>query len=157
MDNDPVKLRPGESYSKNIYIGKKLGPIGPDEFEIEISGTAWTKKHFKTKMTVKSGQTTTYSIKDDIGALKFNNTYIKDIIELRLKKCDESEYSESYASENKPVKPGNFFVKQLEEGCYDVLLKYGNEAIEDSVKNINISIGVVTEVYWTAEDTSHAE
>jgi len=153
VDNDPVKLQPGESYTKNIYIGKKLGLIGPDEFEIEISGTAWTKKSFKTKVVVKSGQTTTYSVKDDIGALKLNNTYIKDIIELRLKKCDETEYGESYATENKPIKPGNFFLKQLDEGCYDIFLKYGSEAIEDSVKGLNISIGVVTEVNWTVGET----
>jgi len=153
VDNDPVKLQPGESYTKNIYIGKKLGLIGPDEFEIEISGSAWTKKSFKTKAVVKSGQTTTYSVKDDIGALKINNTYIKDIVELRLKKCDETEYGESYATDNKPIKPGNFFLKQLDEGCYDIFLKYGSEAIEDSVKGLNISIGVVTEVDWTVNDT----
>jgi len=152
LDDDPITLEPGESYSKNIYIGKKAFVIGPDEYEIYLSGSAWTKKSFTTTITVTSGKTTTYSIEDDIGALKFTNDYIKDIVYFRIKKCSDAEYGNSLVNENYPLKPGKFLLLQLEEGCYDVYLNYGRTAIPDTITSITTETGVVTTYSWTIEE-----
>lgn len=154
LEDEPITLEPGESFSKNIYIGKKAILIGPDEYDIELSGSAWTKKAFRTTITVKSGQTTTYTIDDDIGALRFLNDYIKDIVDFRIKKCSETEYGETLVNENKPLKPGKFIILQLDPGCYDVALLYGRAAIADTVRNLSTEIGVVTNYHWSIANTT---
>ncbi len=157
LDEEPISLEPGESYSRNIYIGKKAFLIGPDEYDIELSGSAWTKKPFKATITVKAGETTTFSIKDDIGALRFLNDDSKARVEFRIQQCTETEYSESYVNEYKPIKPGKFLLLQLDEGCYDVSLRYGRMAIPDTVSDLTIEIGSVTEHRWSIEETSSSE
>lgn len=148
LNNEAITIDPGESYSENVYIGKRLVVIGPDSYDIELSGSAWTKKEFSTTITVKTNETTTYTIDDDIGAIKLTNDYIKDIIELRIKKCSDTEYGDKLINDSHPLKPGKFFLIKKNAGCWDIYLKYGRAETEDTLKNIETQVGVITEVSW---------
>ena len=148
LNDDFITIEPGDSYTQNIYIGKKLLIVGPNSYDVVLSGSAWTKKQFTTPITVNSNGTTTYTIKSDIGAIKLLNDYIKDIVAMRIKKCSDSEYGDLIVRDTHPIKPGKFFLMQKEEGCWDIYLQYGRTEIPDTIRNIETVVDSVTPVHW---------
>lgn len=148
VDNIFVQIAAGDQTSQNIYIGKTLVVVGPSDIDVDISGSAKTKRPFVDKIAVKSGETTTYTIVDDCGALQFQNAHSLQINEISVKLHDGDTFGDNLLGKNQPLSPGTAKVFQLDGGTWDVLVNYGREGILDTVTSVPIDIGQVVAISW---------
>lgn len=148
VDNVFVQIAAGDQTSQTIYIGKTLLIVGPSDIDVDIAGSAKTKRPFIEKIAVKSGETTTYVIDDDAGALQFQNAYKLQINEIRVKLHDNEEFGDNLLGKNQALAPGTARAFQLDGGTWDVLVNYGREGILDTVSSVPIDIGQVVAISW---------
>lgn len=148
VDNIFVQIASGDQTSQNIYIGKTLVVVGPSDIDVDISGSAKTKRPFVDRIAVKSGETTTYSIVDDCGALQFQNAYSLQINEISVKLCADTTFGANFLERNQALSPGTAKIFQLDGGCWDILVNYGREGFLDTVTAVPIDIGEVVAISW---------
>ncbi len=148
VDNQFVEIAPGDNVKTTIYIGKKAFVIGPDDIEVEIIGGARTKRSFTATVTVKSDETTIYSITDDVGALVFQNAHNLQINGISVKLCDSLQFGDNLLPKNQALSPGTARLIQLDEGCWDILVNFGREQILDTVTAVPVAIGQVLPISW---------
>lgn len=148
VDGQYVEIAPGEQVSMNIYIGRTALVIGPNDIDVEISGSAWTKKAFTTSVTVESDATTIYPIVDDVSAISFLNAHSLQINEISLKPCDSLLFGESLLSKLQVLSPGTAMLIQVEENCWDILVNYGREQYLDTLSVPVDSVGQVISIAW---------
>lgn len=148
IENEEMKIAPGDKFTKDIYIGKKALIVGPDEIEIEVSGYAMTKKAFNTTVTVKSDETSEYDISDDVGAITLLNAHSLQINRISTKLCDSTQFGENLLSLHQALSPGTSRLIQLEEGCWDILVLYGREDIPDTIASIPVNVGQIISISW---------
>jgi hypothetical protein len=146
--NQPVMIDSNMEYRTNVYIGKTLGVVGPKDIEVVISGGAWTKKNFTEAVQIRSGETTTYRIVNDVGACAFTNDYTLSINALSVKPCESGEFQPNLLAKNEKLSPGEDKLLQLDKGCWDILVNYGREEFLDTVTAVEIRIGEVDTVKW---------
>lgn len=148
VGNQNVELAPGQSYPLDVYIGKSAGIIGPSEFDVTISGSAWTKKPFTASVAVKSDETTTYTISDDAGTILFWNAYTLQVNSVHVKKCGDASYGENLITTGRAFSPGDRLIIQLDPGCWDLLVNYSREELLDTRANITITVGIIDTIPW---------
>ncbi len=148
VDDQFVEIAPGDEVTMNVYIGKRALVVGPTDIDVEISGSAWTKKPFVESVTIQSEEKTVYSLVDDVGAVIFQNAHSLQINEISVKQCDSLQFGESLLSKTQVLSPGTAKLIQLEEGCWDILVNYGREQLLDTVTGIPDAIGQVIRISW---------
>jgi hypothetical protein len=148
VDDQFVEIAPGDEVAMSVYIGKKALVIGPNDIDVEISGSAWTKKPFVESISIQSDETTIYPLVDDVGAIIFQNAYSLQINDISIKQCDSLEFGEGLLSKTQVLSPGTAKLIQLDEGCWDILVNYGREQLLDTVTGIPDAIGQVIRISW---------
>lgn len=149
IENEEMKIAPGDKFAKDVYIGKRALIVGPNEIDVEISGSAMTKRAFRTAITVKSDETIEYDISDDVGAIALMNAHKLQINRISTKLCDSTQFGENLLSVHQALSPGTSRIIQLEEGCWDILLLYGREDIPDTITSIPVAVGQIISITWT--------
>ena len=107
VDGTQVTIDPSDSYKTTVYIGKSLSVIGPDQFPVVVSGSATTKRFFSEEIDVKSGETTTFKIADDTGALVFTNMHLGSVNEIASRPCDSLTFGPNLLEEKRTIPPGS--------------------------------------------------
>jgi hypothetical protein len=148
IDNQFVQLSPGQVYPLDVYIGKSAGIIGPKEYDILIDGSAWTKKPFAASITVKSNETTNYSIRNDAGAILFWNAYTLQVNSVNVRKCGDVDFGPNLVTTGRPFSPGDRLVIQLDPGCWDISINYGRLELKDTVDSNTVVVGGVDTIGW---------
>jgi len=151
VDGTQVTIDPSDSYETTVYIGKSLSVIGPDQFPVVISGSATTKRSFSEEVTVKSGETTTFKITDDTGALIFTNMHLRSVNEIASRPCDSLTFGPNLLEANRTIPPGSARTIQLAAGCWDLQINYDSLSVEilEVVTDVNIATGQIIEIEWT--------
>ena len=147
-DNQLVEIAAGDEVAMDIYIGKKALIVGPNDIEIEVSGSATTKRAFTTSTTVESDGTTIFSITDDVAAILFQNAYSLQINEISVKTCDSDTFGPSYLSKVQVLSPGTTMLIQLGKSCWDIQVNYGREGLLDTVTVPVDSLGLIIPIAW---------
>ena len=147
-DNQLVEIAAGDEVAMDIYIGKKALIVGPNDIEIEVSGSATTKRAFTTSTTVESDGTTIFSITDDVAAILFQNAYSLQINAISVKTCDSDTFGSSYLSKVQVLSPGTTMLIQLEKSCWDIQVNYGREELLDTVTVQVDSLGLIIPIAW---------
>ena len=148
VETQSVTIDPGASYKTSIYIGKNLVVVGPTDIGVVVKGSSETKKEFSTEVWVKNGETTTYPLVDDVGALNFRNAHSLQVNGIQLKFCSATEFGENLVPKNHTIAPGTTKGIQVEPGCWDVLVNYGKEELLDTVQSVPISVGEIVTIAW---------
>jgi hypothetical protein len=150
LEGEEIEIEPGGSYTQNVYIGKSFGFIGPSEFDVLLYGSSYTKRFFEQIITAKGGETTTYSVKDDVGAFDFVNNYTTIVNQVSISRCDCDadscwvdllELSESLG-------PGVHLLIQVDPGCWDLKIIYHKDDLVSYMTDESIEIGEVVELLW---------
>jgi len=151
LKGDRITIEPGESMTENIYIGKTFAFIGPDEIDVTLSGLAWTKREFTEEVTVKSGETTTYRIVDDIGACYIQNMYGDIITAIKIKRCADQEFGPNLMEGE--INTGRGFLLQLDDGCWDVHIIYTLQVYSYYIEDMPMHVGDIIRIYWHPDST----
>ena len=151
VDGTQVTIDPSDSYETTVYIGKSLSVIGPDHFPVVVSGSATTKRSFSEEIDVKSGETTTFKIADDTGALIFTNMHLRSVNEIAARPCDSLTFGPNLLEANRTIPPGSTRTIQLAAGCWDLQINYDSLSVKvvDVVTDLNIATGQIIEIEWT--------
>ncbi len=148
VESQLVTIDPGASYKTSIYIGKTFALVGPTDIGVTVKGSSETKKVFETEVWVKSNETTTFVLRDDVGAVNFRNAYSLQINGIFLKRCAESAFGPNLVGNNRTVAPGTTKVIQFDPGCWDILVDYGRDHLKDTVQTVPVSIGQIIDIEW---------
>ncbi len=148
LNDQPIILDEGQSTTQTIYIGKSSGLIGPDELEVRIAGSTWTKRPFSELIAVKKDDNTVYRIIDDAGSIFFENDSHLQVNQVRVKGCSETEFGPNLIPRNSVLNPADGILVQLDPGCYDFYVNYGREELLDTV-SADTDIGQVINLYWS--------
>jgi hypothetical protein len=148
VENQSVTIDPGMSYKTSIYIGKNLTVIGPTDISIIVKGSSATKKLFSDEVWIKSNETATYPITDDVGALNFRNAYSLQVNGIQLKRCAEDAFGPNIVEKNHTLAPGTTRVIQFDPGCWDILVDYGREDLLDTVTSVTFEVGRIITIPW---------
>jgi hypothetical protein len=149
VDGTQVTIDPTGSYETTIYIGKSLAIIGPDHFPVIISGFATTKRFFSEEVDVKGGETTTYLITNDAGALIFTNMYaLGSVNEIAARPCGGGEFGPNLLEEKRTIPPGSTRTIQLDAGCWDIQINYGRDLTLEVVAGVELATGQTIEIGW---------
>ena len=151
VDGTQVTIDPSDSYETTVYIGKSLAVIGPDQFPVVISGSATTKRSFSEEIDVKSGETTTFKIADDTGALIFTNMHLGSVNEIASRPCDSLTFGPNLLEAKRTIPPGSTRTIQLAAGCWDLQINYDSLSVKvvDVVTDLNIATGQIIEIEWS--------
>lgn len=157
LEGRTICLFPGDDVSEKIYIGKALAMIGPDEFEVTLSGSAWTKKAFSATIMAKEGENTRYVIEDDAAAVYLENASTSRIDSVKIKKCSDPDslLGPNVLKEFQTLKISQGILFQLDSGCWDFYIHYlervGSDFIskKDSIVGLSIDIGGVEIMNWS--------
>jgi hypothetical protein len=148
VEGTAVTIDPGASYRTSIYIGKNLFVVGPTDIGVIVEGFSATKKEFSSEAWVKSGETTTYPIIDDVGAVSFQNAYSLQVNGIQIKRCTETVFGPNVVEKNHTIAPGTTKTVQFEAGCWDILVNYGREGLLDTVDAVTVNVGQVILIKW---------
>jgi hypothetical protein len=143
-----VTIDPSKSYETSVYIGKSLAVIGPDHFPVVVSGFATTKRSFSEEVDVKSGETTTYQIADDTGALIFTNMHLRSVNEIAARPCDSLTFGPNLLEAKRTIPPGSTRTIQLDAGCWDLQINYDPDATKDVVDSVLVRTGKIDTINW---------
>ncbi len=149
VDGTQVTIDTPGSYETTVYIGKSLAVIGPDAISVVVAGSATTKRPFSEEVTVKSGETTTYLLTDDTGAIIFTNMYLGEVNEINIRPCGGGAFGPDLLGLRKTVPPGSTATIQFEEGCWDIQINYSRDKILEVVTGVQVDIGQIIEIEWT--------
>jgi hypothetical protein len=152
VDGTQVTIDPAGSYEATVYIGKSLAIMGPDHIPVIIEGTATTKRAFSEEVAVKSGETTTFQIVDDTGALIFTNKHRRTVNEFAAGQCDSLTFGPNLLEVKRNIPPGSTRTIQLDAGCWDFQISYDPDGLLDVVTGVEMAIGRLIEINW---DTSY--
>ena len=144
-----VTIDPTDSYETTVYIGKSLAVIGPDHISVIVAGTATTKRSFSEEVTVRSGETTTFQMVDDTGALIFTNMHGRTVNEIAARPCDSLVFGPNLLEGGRPIPPGSTRTIQIDKGCWDIQITYDPGETLQVVDSIQIDIGQIIEIEWT--------
>jgi hypothetical protein len=148
VDGTQVTIDPSKSYETSVYIGKSLAVIGPDHFPVVVSGFATTKRSFSEEVDVKSGETTTYQIADDTGALIFTNMHLRSVNEIAARPCDSLTFGPNLLEAKRTIPPGSTRTIQLDAGCWDLQINYDPDATKDVVDSVLVRTGKIDTINW---------
>jgi hypothetical protein len=148
VDGTQVTIDPSGSYETTVYIGKSLAIIGPDNVPVVVSGSATTKRSFSEEITVKSGETTTFRISDDTGALVFTNMHLRSVNEIAARPCDSLVFGPNLLGAKRTIPPGSTRTIQLDAGCWDLQINYDRDEIKETIDDVNIATGQIIEIEW---------
>jgi hypothetical protein len=151
VKSQSISLAPGDSWSSNVYIGKKGFFVGPDDIDIPFGGSTFTKRPFDGTITITADETTTIRVSSDAGAIFFTNSYSQPVRSLSMRRCSESEYGENLLGPGVELAQRKTFLIRLNEGCWDLLIQYGTAGLSDAVSNDTILVGEVDTILWTPE------
>ena len=150
VDGTQVTIDTLDSYETSVYIGKSLAVIGPDKISVIVAGSAATKRTFSEEVTIKSGETTTYKVTDDTGALIFTNMYLRSVNEIAARPCDSLAFGPNLLEANRTIPPGSTATIQLDAGCWDIRINYDRDEILEVVDSVQVDIGQIIEIEWTS-------
>jgi len=148
VDGTQVTIDPSTSYETTVYIGKSLLVIGPEQIPVTVAGYATTKRFFSEEVTVKSGETTTFRIVEDAGALIFTNLHLRTVNEIAVAPCDSTDFGPNLLEENRTIPPGSTRTIQLNAGCWDIQVNYDRDELKDVVEGVEIAIGQIIAMEW---------
>ena len=148
VNGTQVTLDPSDSYETTVYIGKSLAIIGPDEIPVVVSGSATTKRSFSEEIAVASGETTTFRITDDTGALIFTNMHDRTVNEIAARSCDSLVFGPNLLEANRTIPPGSTRTIQLDAGCWDLQINYDRDELKQVIVDVDIAIGQIIEIEW---------
>jgi hypothetical protein len=149
VDGTQVTIDPTGSYETSVYIGKSLAIIGPDKVSVIVSGSATTKRAFSEEVTIKSGETTTFKITNDTGALLITNMHLRSINEIAARPCDSLTFGPNLLEAKRTIPPGSTRAIQLGAGCWDLQINYDKDEIKEIIDDVNVAIGQIIEIQWT--------
>jgi hypothetical protein len=152
VDGTQVTIDPSGSYETTAYIGKSLAIIGPDHIPVLVEGSATTKRFFSEDVDVKSGETTTFQIVNDTGALIFTNMHTRTVNEIAARQCDGLVFGPNLLDAKRTIPPGTTRTIQLGAGCWDLQINYDRDEFLKEVTGIEMGIGQLIEINW---DTSY--
>ena len=154
LHEDRIEIPAGGQVTMNIYIGKSLLFVGPEERDISLTGSAYTKKPFTTTMNITNGESTTYSIKDDCGALILENGFSSFIDTIKVKHCTDTQFGPTILGPNETITTRKDFLIRLDDGCWDIAIYYfDSEAHWDTIFNFPSDLGEVTLLVWHPDST----
>jgi hypothetical protein len=116
VDGTRVTIDTLGSYETTVYIGKSLAVIGPDQIPVVIEGYAMTRRSFSEEVAVKNGETTTFKIVDDTGALIFHNMYLRSVNEIAMRPCGSLDFGPNLLEGKKTIPPDSKQTLQLDAG-----------------------------------------
>ncbi len=148
VDGTQVTIDPADSYETTVYIGKSLAIIGPDNISVVVAGSATTKRAFSEEVTIKSGETTTYKVTDDTGALIVTNMHLRSVNEIAARPCDSLAFGPNLLEDKKTIPPGSAQAIQLDAGCWDLQINYDQSEFLEIVDSIQITTGQIIEIEW---------
>jgi|WetSurMetagenome_2_1015567.scaffolds.fasta_scaffold70516_2 hypothetical protein len=148
VDGTQVTIDPSHSYEATVYIGKSLAVIGPDHVPVVVEGSATTKRPFSEEVTIKSGETTTFQIADDTGALIFTNIHLRTVTAVATRACDSLAWGSNLLEAGRIIPPGSTRTIQLGAGCWDLKVTFDPDELIDIVSDIPIETGQVIEIAW---------
>ncbi|MCX5753619.1 MAG: hypothetical protein NTW97_08220 [Candidatus Krumholzibacteria bacterium] len=148
VDGTQVTIDPQDSYETTVYIGKSLAVIGPDHVPVIVAGYATTRRAFSEEIAVKSGETTTFRITDDAGALIFTNIHNRTVNEIAARACGAADFGPNLLEEKRTIPPGSTRTIQLGAGCWDIQVNYDRDEIKETVTDIDVAIGQLIEINW---------
>ncbi|MFA4948232.1 MAG: hypothetical protein WC674_06975 [Candidatus Krumholzibacteriia bacterium] len=148
VDGTQVTIDTLGSYETTAYIGKSLAVVGPDHISIIVAGSATTKRAFSEEVTIKSGETTTFQIVDDTGALIFTNMHGRTVNEIAASQCDSLKFGPNLLEEKRTIPPGSTRTIQLDAGCWDIQINYDRDEFLEVVTGVEIEIGQLIEIKW---------
>ncbi len=148
VNGTQVTIDPSDSYETTVYIGKSLAIIGPDEIPVIVSGSAPTKRSFSEEIGVLSGETTTFRITDDTGALIFTNMHDRTVSEVAARQCDSLVFGPNLLEANRIIPPGSTRSIQLDAGCWDLQITYDPDDLKQTVVDVDIATGQIIEIEW---------
>lgn len=149
VNGTQVTIDPSDSYETTVYIGKSLAVVGPDEIPIVVSGSATTKRSFSEEVTVTSGETTSFRISDDTGALIFTNMHDRTVNEIAARQCDSLVFGPNLLEAKRTIPPGSTRTIQLDAGCWDLEINYDRDELKQVIDSVQIDIGQIIEIEWT--------
>jgi hypothetical protein len=149
VDGTQVTIDPSDSYETAVYIGKSLAIIGPDKIPVTVEGSATTKRSFSEEVAINSGETTTFKIADDTGALIFTNMYLRSVNEIAARPCDSLTFGPNLLEAKRTIPPGSTRTIQLDAGCWDLQINYDRDEILEVVTGVDIETGQIIEIEWT--------
>jgi hypothetical protein len=147
VEGTQVTLDTGDSYQTTVYIGRSLAIIGPDHITATVSGSAITTRAFTEEVTIKSGETTTFRVPNDVGALILTNLHTVSINEISARSCGLGDFGPNLLG-GKTIPPGASQTIQLDAGCWDFQINYGREAEIDIVEDAELRVGQVIDIPW---------
>jgi hypothetical protein len=148
VENQSVIIDPGASYSTSVYIGKSLAIVGPSDIGIIIKGASATKKTFSDEIWIKSDETSTYRLIDDVGACNFTNAHFLGINGIQIKRCADAAFGPNLLEKNHTIAPGTTRLIQFDPGCWDILVNYGRLGLLDTVSTLPIGVGKILDIAW---------
>ncbi len=150
LEGEDFEIEPGGSHSQNVYIGKSFGFIGPSEYNVLLYGSAWTKRYFEDVVTAKGGETTTYTVKDDVGAFDFINNFTTIVNQISISRCacDTVGCWVDLLEMGKSLGPGIHLLIQVDAGCWDLEITYSKDDLISYMRDELIEIGQVRELSW---------
>jgi hypothetical protein len=149
VDGTQVTIDPSATYEATVYIGKSLAIIGPDKIPVTVSGYATTKRSFSEEVTVKSGESTTFRIVEDTGAVIFTNMHTRTVTEIAVTPCDSLTFGPNLLETGRTIPPGSTRTVQIDAGCWDIQVTYDPDALKDVVSGVDIAVGQLIEMGWT--------
>jgi hypothetical protein len=151
LDGKDILLESGDDITQSIYIGKTLTFIGPEEIEVNLHGSAWTKRAFSEMITAEKGKNVMYRISDDVGACYLINFYKVPVNAVKTRKCTESEFGPNLVKTGTVLNPSEGLLIQLDEGCWDFYINYGQQGYKDTISDTS-TVGEVNYIRWNPEE-----
>jgi hypothetical protein len=148
VEGTQVTLETGASYQTTVYIGRSLGMIGPDEITATVAGSAITTRPFNEEVTIKNGETTTFQVSSDVGAVSVTNMHLASINEISARPCGLGDFGSNLLG-GKTIAPGATQTIQLDGGCWDLQFTYDRDAQIDIVEDAQLRVGQVIAIPWT--------
>jgi hypothetical protein len=142
-----IQLNPGEEATEVVYIGKTLLFVGPDEIDIILGGSAYTKRPFSEDLVVKNGETTTYTVIDDAGAFFFKNNHSTYVSEIYIKAATDTVWSDNLLEEGDFLYPSATKLLQLDTNRYMFKVEYSKDELLNFFSD-TISVGEVKYHGW---------